>query len=193
MRSLPLFLAPAVAASSSSCGPQPHEVGLGVLLSLPVVFLVAAAASLLVARLWRPLRPAAWPPSHRALGLLLAILCLPALRALDDGRGDELFLPALVLFGTSYAAVALVSLRLFLWTTPSRATLLCHLPPLAVFLPPALLLSVDLLEHGWFAERCADYFATVGLAGWVPGGLFLAILVEIAVRRRLARGRAPTA
>ena len=82
-----------------------------------------------------------------------------------------------------------VTLRVAIRAAPRQAALAPHLLQLVVFSVPAMLLAHDALAGTWFMERnhTETYFVAAGQLGWVPGPIFLLLLGEILLRRRLAR------
>jgi hypothetical protein len=177
------------------CGPTAQEVGRNVLVATPFVFGLGALVLVLFLLLWRALEPAVWRPRVEPLLILGAVVTFPAALVLNSENATRYFWEALWLYGCSFATVLLVSARLFIATAPRRAAFYAMLPPVIVNVPIAALLALDVGTHGWFADRAENYFVTPGYGGWIPGGLALLLLVEIAVRYRLRRRalRAPLA
>jgi hypothetical protein len=178
-----------VAATSTTalkCGPSPSETGQAVLLVAPLVLLGGLLAQALILHLWRRRHDDTllrWQPT----ALLLFLVSIPSVAVLALAHAPMNWAGlALWLFGCSYVSILLVSTRLWMIWDRRNAFALAHLPPLLLFIGPALLMATGLWE-GPPTHKPEDFFVAPGCLGWTTGPLFLALLVEAALRGRRPR------
>lgn len=198
-----ILAAAAATASTQSfdCGPNPHEIGQIVLMTTPAIYVLGVAIVTLLLHLWRAEAPV-WPPRWTWLAALGALHCALAARfwpspptnppptgwRIDAGT----LLIGVWLYGTSYATVMLVAMRVAIRAAPRVASLWPHVGQIVGFSLPAVLLASDQLENTWFWERrhAEHWFTTLGLTGWVSGPILVLLVAEILIRRRRRRARA---
>jgi hypothetical protein len=187
-----VFRLPLLCAAGSSlmdCGPTAQQVGEQVLIVAPLVFLLSLAVQWSLLKLWQKLRPDVALRWRRNL-IVAGVLLVPAVASFVLGdRTRELSL-ALWLFGCSYTAVLLVATRFLLWWDRPRAFTLSHLLPMLMFVVPAGVLALGLVDRVG-RMNAEDVFALPGFGGFVTGGLYLALIVEALIRRRRLAKVAP--
>lgn len=202
---LPLLLA-------AGCGPSEEETARAVLLVSPVPLLVALLALWLLARAWRQLDERvehAWRPGLVGLALVTLLAPLALVSVPYDPPGGlfasttsgpwgvvEWAPHALWFHGTSYLSLVLVTWRVWLRVRPRTASTWAFLPPLVVSLAPV----PQLAGGGWnppWPHVSSHVWAEVGISLWIYPGwagaittpLLLLLVIELVVRRRLARVR----
>jgi hypothetical protein len=183
---IPAVLIGLVACSMQQCGPTPKESGDAILMVLPLVVASAMAVQWLLLRLWRPAKGSIALDWGRGL-ILCGLLLFPSAYAfLTDTRPSEWFVMAYWLFGTSYLAVLLFVTRVWLFFGDARLVFFApHLALSAIFALPALPLALGLGGKPW-QDVAEAMWIFPGFGGWVPGGLFLVLLVEALWRRSRA-------
>lgn len=121
--------------------------------------------------------------------VLAAVLALVAVVAFELGDRTEEVVLALWLFGCSYGTAVLVFTRVALQWARTYAFAAPQVAAIVVFVVPAAVMA---LGPGLFDDVAMPLFVDPGMGGSVTGGVFVALLIEAAIRRRLdARARAP--
>jgi len=183
---LALFLC---AHGQASCGPTDEEAARAVLFAAPFAFLAGMGLLRLLLWLWRKRRPltVGWKPSLVALFVLLLGQIISFLGLSENAYVSEWYIAALVLMGTSYLTILLLTWRIWFFFSPQKAFTWSFLPAaVLMFWPcPFMLFST---EVQWdFAV--VIFWIFPGYMGSVTGILLAGLIIEIAVRIHRARKR----
>lgn len=175
-----LVVALASAATGTSCTPTPHQTGEAVVIVWPLVMLLACGPQIAMLALWRAVLPtivfdlrpfAAW------VGLAACVAISVAIAATRPWQWAD---SAAYFFGLSYAAVLLLTTRVWLRVAPKRALLVPHLVTSLVFVPYAIALYFDVTLG---IPNPEGIFIVPGYGGVLAAPILLVLLVEAVVRR----------
>lgn len=180
-----------VLALAAGCGPSTREASIAVLIVAGAIVVLANAVVGLLWLVWRRVRPELrfhWQP-FATVGLVLSGVGLLAEALATDAAVSEWLLIALWAAGTSYLSILLLVWRIRLpapaglaWAHAIAGTLM-FLPAI----PPAFVGST----HGDIADVLMFLWVIPGYAGFVPGPIFLLLLLEALVRWSRMRSRRP--
>jgi hypothetical protein len=184
---IPAALVGLLACSMQHCGPTPKESGDTILMVLPFVVLSAMGVQWVFLKLWKSLRQSIVLDWGRNLFFCGALLLPAGYAFLTDGRPGEWLPIAYWLFGCSYVAAMLLVTRLMLLSNDARLVFFVpHLFLSAIFAAPALPLALGLAQRKW-QDASEMMWIMPGFGGWVPGGLFLLLFIEVLWRRARLR------
>jgi hypothetical protein len=178
----PLFFAFA-GANAMRCGPTPEEAGSAVLMASPLVLGFGLLLVWVLWQLWRRVQPDL-PLDVRPGRWTLAAVSALAVVGLATG-GEKAFEwvgLALWLFGASYVALTLVTLRIWLHLRRETAFTWAAVPPILLMVAPALVLCTGLA--GGLMDASMALWMYPGFGGWIASPLFLLLLLEAALRGR---------
>ncbi len=183
----------------AGCGPSMTDIGRDVLVSAPVMLAAGGLLMLPFWLWWRRTRPGLHFDLRPALGLAipLVLVALGTLPFLDKDARSWL-MSVLVFSGSGYLCVALLTWRVWMSVDPERACSWALLPPMVLWLLPAIPLALGVTKSDEHPLAMAGMliWLWLGSVGMVPGltlGLVvLALIIEAAVRGRKRTGLAAT-
>jgi len=181
---LALFLC---AHGQASCGPTDEEAARAVMFTAPFAFLAGMGLLRLLLWLWRKRKPLTvrYRPALAALFVLVFGQIISFLGLSENAYVSEWYIAALVLMGTSYLSILLLTWRIWFFFSPDKAFTWSFLPAAVLtFWPcPFMLFST---EVSWdFAV--VIFWIFPGYMGIVTGILLAGLIIEIAVRIHRAR------
>lgn len=168
------------------CGPTAREAGTAVLCAAPLALIGGLLLLSLLLRLWRRRYPELSLRLLPNLCLLVALANGAVARAWFDWKSTEWTWVALWWFGTSFAAVLLLVWRIWFRIEPRGSFTWSALPAMLLFVAPAIYLAFEGSTASGPPDWIVDLWVWPGYLGYVPGGMFLILLIEAAIR-----GRAP--
>jgi hypothetical protein len=183
MGTLRIPLACAIAAGADSCGPDPQQQGQLVLIVAPLVFIVTLGIQWILLKLWERRFPEVTPRWSANL-FVMGALTVASLVTMAVGSPGYYLIFAFWMFGTSYAAVLLLTMRIWMIFDKRRAFTFAHLVPLLLYMIPAATLAVGGMRDTWMWRHSENFFTLAGFLGYVPGGIFLLLLIEALIRGR---------
>jgi hypothetical protein len=184
---LALFLC---AHGQASCGPTDEEAARAVMFAAPFAFVAGMGLLRLLLWLWRKHRPLTvrFKPTLVALFVLLLGQIISFWGLSENAYVSEWYIAALVLMGSSYLTILLLTWRIWFFFAPDQAFTWSFLPAVVLmFWPcPFMLFST---EVQWdFAV--VIFWIFPGYMGTVTAILLAGLIIEIAVRIRRASKRA---
>jgi hypothetical protein len=182
---LALFLC---AHGPGSCGPSDEEAARAVMFAAPFAFVAGMGLLRLMLWLWRKIEPVPsvrWKPSLVALAVLVLGQVISFFGLSENAYVSEWYIAALVLMGTSYLTLLLLTWRIWFFFAPKKAFTWSFLPTVVLmFWPcPFMLASTDV---SWDSAVVVLWIFP-GYMGAVTGVLLAILIVEAVVRIRLAR------
>jgi hypothetical protein len=185
---LALFLC---AHGQASCGPTDEEAARAVMFAAPFAFLAGMGLLRLMLWLWRKRKPGLlvrWRPSMVALALLVLGQIISFLGLSENTYVSEWYLAALVLMGTSYLTVLLLTWRIWFFFSADRAFTWAFLPAVVLmFWPCPLMLFCTEIQWDF---AVVIFWIFPGYMGVVTGILLAVLIIEVVVRIRKARRQA---
>lgn len=168
------------------CGPTEEEAGTWVLCASPMALLAGLLLLAALYRLWRRRYPEVAFRRLPSFLMLVPLVNGAAGKVLFQWKlADGTFL-ALAAFGTSYLAILFLIWRIWFAFDERRAFTWATLPAMALCVAPAIWFAYEGSTTQEAPDWVLAYWTWPGFMGWVPGGMFLLLLVEAAIR-----GRAP--
>jgi len=184
---LALFLC---AHGPGSCGPSDEEAARAVMFAAPFAFIAGLGLLRLVLWLWRKYKPVPavrWKPALVALGVLVLGQIISLVGLSENAYVSEWYIAALVLMGTSYLTLLLLTWRIWFFFSPSKAFTWSFLPAVVLMFWPCPFMLFSSGVDWDFAV--VMFWIFPGYMGVVTGILLAILIIEIVVRIRLAGRR----
>ena len=184
---LALFLC---AHGQASCGPSDEEAARAVMFAAPFAFVAGMGLLRLMLWLWRKYQPVPavrWKPALVALAVLVLGQIISFLGLSENTYVSEWYIAALVLMGTSYLTILLLTWRIWFFFSPSKAFTWSFLPVVILMFWPCPFMLASTAVDCDFAV--VIFWIFPGYMGVVTGILLAILIIEVVVRIRMARKR----
>ena len=184
---LALFLC---AHGQASCGPSDEEAARAVMFAAPFAFVAGMGLLRLMLWLWRKYQPVPavrWKPALVVLGVLVLGQIISFLGLSENTYVSEWYIAALVLMGTSYLTILLLTWRIWFFFSPSKAFTWAFLPVVILMFWPCPFMLASTAVDWDFAV--VIFWIFPGYMGVVTGILLAILIIEVVVRIRMARKR----
>ncbi len=169
------------AALTDNCGPSRQQVGEAVIIAWPLVVFGVLVVQRGLLTLWRKKWPAVRTPWVAPVLLLAVATSMSLGMIVHVDKPMQWAGMALWLFGCSYAAVVLLTTRVWLFFDVRYAFMGPQLVAALVFVLPAVLIAA---LPGPAHTDLEGLYILPGMGGWVPGGLLIATYAEALIRTR---------
>lgn len=164
------------------CGPSDQEVGMGVLISLPLVLSITYGVLSLLSSRWRTVIPELLMHKEPwTLALLASVLLMLITLIIGKEKAVSMFISGLWIFGSSYVSMALFVWRIWLKISPRTAFGYAFLLPLLWVLPA---IPMMLGQTSRMQDVVLPFYVWPGYGGGATFLLFLCLMIEVGIKRR---------
>lgn len=173
-------------ALASDCNPDNGDLGESVLFVWPFAVLLGLGFQRVVLAFWQRLRPTLDVGLRHSLYFFAATFVSPFVVAtMSNGRRWQLWAFLMIfMFGASYATVAMLAMRVWMFASDKHVLLAGQIITSLVFIPVAIVVSLDLWPT---APKLLEFFWVPGWGSLVTSGVLVALLAEVTIRRVVAR------
>jgi hypothetical protein len=173
----------AAVAPNAKRGPSSAKVGTAIVVALPFVALAMLGVQVAFVWLWRRFWPTLGVSWIDAAWLVGGLGLVAAACALLSPAKLEWAPVAFWLMGCSYAAIALVVMRImFALDAGPRLVVIAQAVPALLYLVPSVPLVLVSARHAPWEDAVIGMCIFPGMGGWVPGGIALVLLSEALIR-----------